>query len=106
MSGIGRHFSSMFEASFAPQSARIAHIRGDSRSVVLWEKSNVRAMVVKGMGRSVLRIIPLPVIPLTLFRPLHFDRMEGRVSCRAGCKDAAPGGAATCTRTSSLRSVF
>jgi hypothetical protein len=33
------------------------------------EKSKVRGLVVKGMGKGVFRFIPLPTIPLTALRP-------------------------------------
>ena len=55
---------------FALQSVRITHSRKDSQSTLLREKSKVRGMIVKGMGKSVFRFIPLTIIPLTSLR--HF----------------------------------
>jgi hypothetical protein len=51
------------------QSVSITHIRQDARSAILQEQSKVRGMSVKGMGKSVFRIIPLTIIPLTSLRP-------------------------------------
>jgi hypothetical protein len=40
---------------------------------MLLEKNEVRGMFVKGMGKSVFRIIPLTIIPLTDLRPFPFS---------------------------------
>jgi hypothetical protein len=53
---------------YALQYVNIAHFREDSRAVILRQKAKVRGMVVKGMGKSVFRIIPLTIIPLTFLR--------------------------------------
>jgi hypothetical protein len=66
---------------FARQSVNITHSRQDSQSAILREKSKVRGMFVKGMGKSVFRFIPLTTIPLTALRPFPSSILHPRFSC-------------------------
>jgi hypothetical protein len=51
------------------------------RSVILPEKSKVRGMFVKGMGKSGFGIIPLTVIPLPSLRPFPSAIRHPRFVC-------------------------
>ncbi len=67
----------------ALQSVRITLSRKDSQSTLLREKSKVRGMIVKGMGKSVVRFIPLTTIPLTSLR-LFLSAISHPASVAAG----------------------
>jgi hypothetical protein len=59
----------LFSMNSLPESIIITHPPQDSQSTDLRETRKVRGMIVKGMGKSIFRFIPMTTIPLTALRP-------------------------------------